>query len=311
MKAVVNAPRADQAYLVSSPRFAAWALTPFRVPRAFTLVELLVVIGLIGVLVGLLLPAVQRARESSRRTACLNNLRGMTLGVGAYETSKRHFPFGNDALAVPPALPIGTQHAWSSRVLPYIEESALASRIDFGKFWNAPGGNDIASDAFLSIYICPSGMVSYVGKQDYGGVTGTYIVPSDRTQPVDDPFHNGALMVRDAEHRNPVTAASITDGLSQTLLVGESVDRGLPPATNVDSERNSRWALGTNCFAQNVRFINVYDNENLRSRHDGGAHASFADGRTAFLSENMDPDVLAAICTRNGGETKSSAASAP
>lgn len=309
MKAVVNAPRADQACLVSSPRFAAWALTPFRVPRAFTLVELLVVIGLIGVLVGLLLPAVQRARESGRRTACLNNLRGMTLGVGAYETSKRHFPFGNDALAVPLALPIGTQHAWSSRILPYIEESALASRIDFGKFWNAPGGNDAASDAFLSIYICPSGMVSYVGKQDYGGVTGTYIVPSDRTQPVDDPFHNGALMVRDAEHRNPVTAASITDGLSQTLLVGESVDRGLPPATNVDSERNSRWALGTNCFAQNVRFINVYDNENLRSRHDGGAHASFADGRTAFLSENMDPDVLAAICTRNGGETKSSAAS--
>lgn len=303
--------RAHQGCLVPCRRFAVWEFAPVRDVRGFTLVELLVVIGVIGMLVGLLLPAVQRARESGRRTACLNNLRGMTLGVTAYESSKRHFPFGNDALAVLPDLSIGTQHAWSSFILPYIEESALASRIDFGKFWNAPGGNDTASDAFLSIYICPSGMVSYVGKQDYGGVTGTYIVPNGRTHPVDDPYHNGALMVRDAEHRNPVTAASITDGLSQTLLVGESVDRGLPPAADVNPELNSRWALGTNCFSQNARFINVYDNENLRSRHDSGAHASFADGRAAFLSENMDPDVLAAICTRNGGETKSSAASGP
>jgi hypothetical protein len=278
---------------------------------AFTLVELLVVIGVIGVLVGLLLPAVQRARESGRRTACLNNLRGMTLGVGAYESSRRHFPTGNDAVPVLPGLPIGTQHAWSSLILPYIEQGALASRIDFRKFWNAAGGNDTASDAFLGIYICPSGMVSYVGKQDYGGVTGTYIVPSDRTQPVDDPFHNGTLVFRDADHQQSVTPASVTDGLSQTLLIGESVDRGQAPAIDVNAELNSRWALGTNCFAQNARFINVYENENLRSRHDSGSHASFADGRAAFLNENMDPDVLAAICTRNGGETKSSAASAP
>lgn len=277
----------------------------------FTLIELLVVIGIVGVLVGLLLPAVQRARESARRTGCLNNVRGMTLGIGGYESSKRCYPFGNDALANPPALPIGTQHAWSSFILPYIEEASLASRIDYRRFWNAPGGNDEASDAVLSIYVCPSRMVSYVGKQDYGGVTGTYIVPSGKTQPADDPFHNGMLIFRDEGHRQAITPAGVTDGLSQTLLIGESVDRGLPPAADVNPELNSRWALGTNCFAQNARFINLYENENLRSRHDGGAHASFADGRAAFLGENMDPDVLAAICTRNGGETKSSAVNVP
>ena len=277
----------------------------------FTLVELLVVIGIVGVLVGLLLPAVQRARESARRTGCLNNIRGMTLGIAAYQSSKRHYPIGNDALANPPSLPIGTQHAWSSFILPYVEEAALASRIDYRQFWNAPGGNDGASDAALPIYVCPSGMVAYVGKQDYGGVTGTYIVPSGKTQPADDPFHNGILIFRDDDHRQAITPAGVTDGLSQTLLIGESVDRGLPPAADVNPELNSRWALGTNCFAQNARFINLYENENLRSRHDGGAHASFADGRAAFLGENMDPDVLAAICTRNGGETKSSAVNVP
>ena len=136
-------------------------------PSGFSLVELLVVIGIIGSLFGMLLPAVQSMRESSRKVHCSNNIRQCALGACAYESARKAFPAGCDVTPVRPSMPDGTQHAWSSFVLPFIEEQGLASRIDFRKLWDAPGGNDLASDAPVATYVCPSGIIPSVGKADY------------------------------------------------------------------------------------------------------------------------------------------------
>jgi len=278
-------------------------------PGGFTLVELLVVLAVIGTLVGMLLPAVLRVRESGRQTQCGNNVHNMALGVLSYASSKRYFPPGCDAVPAGASLPNGTQHAWSSYILPFIEESAISNRIDYKKFWNASGGNDVASDSTVSLYICPSGMVSFNGKADYGGISGTYLAARGQVNPAADPSHNGILTWLDADHRSFITPASASDGLSHTLLIGESVDRGLQDV--VDPDMNGRWGRGTNAFPQNAPFVNIFENESIRSRHLRGAQTAFADGRVMFLSDTMDPDVLAAICTRNGGETCASAVNAP
>ena len=199
-------------------------------------------------------------------------------------------------------LPLGTEHGWASFILPYMEHTPIAARIDYKRRWNAAGGNDVASDVRIGEYICPSAVKHYLGKIDFGGIAGTTIVPSGQSLPVDDVSHNGMLYAVDRDHPSPVHSGGVTDGLSRTLLLGEAVDCGLPPAHDVDAEANLRWAHGTSCWPQGQRFVNVFDNTNLRSHHPGGAHGAFADGRLVFLSESMDPDVLAAICTRNGGE---------
>lgn len=270
---------------------------------AFTLVELLVVIGIIGVLVGMLLPAVQRARESGRRTACANNIRSAGIALRSYESGRKVLPPAID-IAPRPDLPGGTGHAWSSFILPQIEHNELASRIDYEKHWNAPGKNNAAADQRVSIYICPSGIVSYPGKQDYGGIMGTSIVPTGSENPAGggDFSSTGGLINR------PLQLATFTDGLSHTLLVAESADRGVTLDGQVTEAGLSKWANGTNSFSQNTSFINTPDVQNIRSRHPGGAHGVFADGGLRFLSENMDPDVLAAICTRNGQEASASVA---
>lgn len=277
--------------------------SPYRAKTAFTLVELLVVIGIVGVLVGMLLPAVQRVRESGRRTACANNLRSAGIALRSYEAGRKVLPPAIDS-APRPNLPGGTEHAWSSFILPQIEHNAIASRIDYEKHWNAPGKNSEAADLMISIYICPSGIVSYPGKQDYGGIMGTSIVPKGAENPVGggDFGTTGGLIAR------PLLLSTFTDGLSHTLLVAESADRGLALDGQVTEMGLSKWANGTNSFPQNTLFINTPDMQNIRSRHQGGAHGVFADGGLRFLSEKMDPDVLAAICTRNGQEACASAA---
>jgi len=123
----------------------------------FALVELLVVMAIIGTLAGLILPAISQARETARKTQCVNNLKQMTLGVCAYESARRVFPPGVDAIPAGDALPYGTQHAWSSFILPYIEEQVLASTIHYKASWNGPGAN--ATD-----YFQPSGRLVFPAR---------------------------------------------------------------------------------------------------------------------------------------------------
>lgn len=271
--------------------------------RGFTLVELLAVIAIIGTLIGLLLPAVQRTRELSRKTQCGSNIRQTALGVCGYESARRRFPAGYDLQPRGTALPSGTEHAWSSFILPYIEHAGSSARIDYTKSWNAPGGNDLAGRQAVATYVCPSGIVASVGKADYAGISGSWIVSAGVPFLGAAGLSNGMLFADDGEHR-PVAAADATDGLSHTLLVAEAVDRGNATAPNDDPDATGRWAR-INCFAQSAAFVNALGSD-ITSHHLGGAQAACGDGRVLFLGESIDPAVLSALCTRNGGEADAS-----
>src|SRR5689334_3443079 len=129
----------------------------------FTLVELLVVIAIIGILVVLLLPAIQSAREAARRTQCVNNLKQIGVAILNYETTKRSFPFGrwnvtNDTSKhTVPDRPIqkSNDQSWQVVALPYAEEQSIASQYDLRKAW-FDAANRTAISAPLAIFICPS-----------------------------------------------------------------------------------------------------------------------------------------------------------
>lgn len=274
-------------------------MTDRKLRRGLTLVELLVVMAIVGMLVGLLLPAVQTARESARRAACGNNLRQGAQAILGYESARRSLPPGSDQVPRGPGLLLGTQLAWSSFVLPFLEEQAVAERIDSTRAWDDPGGNAAAAGSPIAAYVCPSGHVNSIGKADYAGISGAVIFYEGgivgRAGMAD-----GLLITVDAGRPRPVRVAEATDGLSRTLLVAEAVDR-CPPEDAADPlHRMGRWAW-INHLAQPEPFINTIGG--IRSHHGRGAMVAFGDARVVLLHESMDPAVLAAICTRAGGES--------
>lgn len=261
----------------------------------FSLVELLAVVAILGTLVSLSLPAVQTARESARRSACSNNLRQMGIAILNYESARRWFPPGDDALS-------GRHHAWSSFILPFLEEEKTAKRINYSQRWNDPRGNAEIADVVISTYVCPSGIQSFPGKQDYGGVLGSSVRLSDDAKLPPGWEHGGVLYATSREAARPCRAGQVSDGLSRTLLVSEGVDRGFAEMDNDSPIGNSRWACGTNCFLHSSPLLNTPDVDGFRSHHLGGVHGLYGDGRVEFLVDSTLPDVLAALCTKAGGE---------
>jgi prepilin-type N-terminal cleavage/methylation domain-containing protein len=268
---------------------------------AFSLVEVVVVLAILGMLVGMLLPAVQAARDSARRTACTNNLRTAAAGILSYESARRTLPPGSDQLPRL-GLALGTQLAWSSFILPYIGEAAVASRIDYTRAWDAPGDNEATSDTAIAPYTCPSARVNSIGKSDYVGISGALIWYRDQMVGRADPT-SGLLVAVDAGRPKPLRISEATDGLGQTLLAAEMVDRCAADDAADADQVTGRWAW-INHIAQPEPFINTLGG--IRSHHPGGAAAAFGDARVVMLNDTMDPAVLAAICTRNGGEAQAS-----
>ena len=268
-------------------------------PSGFTLVELLAVLAIIGTLIGLLLPAVQRARESGRIVQCSNNLKQMGVALSNYEQAKKRFPPGNDQ--------IGSRlHAWSSFILPFLEQSAVSDRIDYTKPWDDPASNLSKVDITIPTYVCPSGVKQFPGKQDYGGILGAYIKPSgEAIVPLTTrDEHGGILYATDHEYKLSATAASVSDGLAKTLLVAEAVDREVEGGPDTHLVGDACWACGNNCFPLNSRVINDPSVDGFRSHHAGGLNSLYGDGHISFLNDRLDVRVLIAICTRAGGETE-------
>lgn len=270
-----------------------------RSRSAFTLVELLVVIAVIGILVSLLLPAVQMARESGRRGMCTNNLKQIGLAAINYEQQFGFFPPGCTQCATnPAAMAIEQRHAWSSLLLPFLEREPLWQQLDmtvrFDHAKNLP-----AISTVVPVYLCPSTANRMSDRRDeftdkgmactdYGGNFGLQKRGPDK-------LPMGMLIFN-----QPIRAAHILDGLSYTWIVGESTGRG--------TMANAGWANGRNIFDTTTHPNNeaLRPSNELFSDHPGGVNVVMCDGSVKFLQEQIDLDVLFALCTRAGKEAISS-----
>ena len=256
-----------------------------KMASGFTLVELLVVIAIIGILVGMLLPAVQQVREAARRITCANNLRQIGLALQSHHSAKMEFPKGvTEFRNFFQGDPNKRNLAWSVFLLPYMEQQNVFAELDLTLAFDHPDNAEAAATS-ISTFICPSSRRqaatdSTRGACDYGGIFGERI-----NSPNNPPK---GLMVFDQAFGH----ADITDGSSNTLIVAEDSDFS-----------DGEWINGRNVFDQAfaINAAPAFEND-IRSNHPGGANGVFADGHVQFLTETMDLFTLGAICTRASGE---------
>lgn len=284
--------------------------TYFHKPDGFTLVELLVVIAIIGILIALLLPAVQAAREAARRMHCTNNLKQIGLGLQVYHDTFKIFPYGSGIE--------GAYWSWSTLMLPHLEQQAVYDMIDFDSPYDAyHERNNAAMKHFVAAYQCPSAPPNQLvtccgdipGEEDTAETNYAAVATIKNVKYAIDPAGEGVMYLN-----SRTKISDITDGTSQTFLVGEiDLDQDDPIKTLFPS-----YCPGGNCYIGNhwsaenrmstYRGINESNGEvnyqwpGPNSRHPGGAHFSFADGHVSFLNEDIELDLLWALTTRAGGE---------
>jgi prepilin-type N-terminal cleavage/methylation domain-containing protein/prepilin-type processing-associated H-X9-DG protein len=299
----------------------------FARPRGFTLIEMLVVIGIIGVLVALLLPAIQAARESSRRTSCVNNLRQLGIALQNYESSHRGLPAGYISQVVKVNgidTDTGPGWGWAALLLDNLEETALRGRVRFDRPIEDPLNLQVRTKT-VDVYLCPSDTVEpvWTAYQDVVGVvpppkicdvgTADYVAMYGNSEPGVD---GAGLFFRNSH----VHFREITDGTSHTIAVGERARR-LGEATWLGSVTGAVLLPGPNdgvgTFEHEHSSIMTLGQagegkspgdptgeiDMFYSMHPGGVNFVFADAHVAFLTPEMDYKVFEALSTRAGGET--------
>jgi len=336
----------------------------------FTLIELLVVIAIIGILMGLLLPAVQKVREAAARTQCTNNQKQIGVALHSYHDLNKRFPAGyvdgNTDSASTPDNDVGPGWGWASFLLPFLEQDNVYSQINF-KQGVGIGVNAQISQQPLEIYQCPSDPYqqafpvydssftnpiatvahgNYVGcngwVECFNNAGGNYQPSSDGGGAEDGDggktgtgLAGNGLFYRNSKN----TIASVTDGLSSTIVVGErcaahspttwtgAVTAGrcpawmatqpwttpyTPPSSAANSGSgtaydNADWGEALVLAHGNATHVPNADNpffdpDTFWSMHPGGANFLFGDGAVHFLSSGIDPMTYQWLCTIAGGE---------
>ena len=300
-----------------------------KAKRGFTVVELLVVVAIIGILTAMLLPAVNRARESARRAQCSNHLRNFGLAILGYQTTRGRFP---------PAATTDPEHSVITYILPFFEEQVAFQRIDLSLNWDEGSNEQFEKKVALGgILYCPSAPqtrtrklfgqvrsdhVSELHISDYAPVHGINADSADikrliREQRIGDrgaPNHktwHGILRKTPTLRSEIVTTEQVGDGLAQTLLFFEAAGRpqyyehGRPIAEkNITSFRWGSPALSIliDKTCGSGQLINCTNSDELYSMHTGGLNVVKADGAVLFLSDQIDPDIFVSLYTRDGNE---------
>ena len=292
--------------------------------RAFTLIELLVVIAIIAVLIGLLLPAVQKAREAAARSQCVNNMKQVLLAAHNYHSVHKSFPGNSQAEGGWDWNYQSTHKSWSwlARLLPSLEQDNLcaAAKVDT----NTLGQSLPYLATGLSVFYCPTDNAMSmnpstnranlqgvpIATSNYKGVTGdswaygTYINNSNQG----DGLTRGNGMFTRGDIARPRKISDITDGTSNTFFLGEDI-----PQINAHCAwPYANGTLGTCAIPPNVMrkpngaaYDPYYDWPyiySFRSQHPGGLNFALADGSVRFISDTIPLPLYRALATIHNGE---------
>ncbi len=308
---------------------------PRSSPRhhGFTLVELLVVIAIIGVLVALLLPAVQSAREAARRQTCLNNLKQMALAMHSYENTWGVLPVG--AMTGPTG--VGNQNdgfGWGVAILPFMEQKALFDQINpngrdaaIGDYFRATGTFMPGGETPVKTFRCPSSQLPKVVPPEWR-IPGAGVVPSPGLMigyAVNDYKGNGGGCHAEDDgvigKRAEITwvrFATITDGLSNMALLGESsyitgnnttaptVSEDWPiwigaPNTDESIRYEGRTGAPINCQCTITTMVVAINDDCAFSWHPSGGQFAFCDGSVKFVSQNVSGKTWCDLHSKNDG----------